>query len=93
MARRSDDAYSAHTAVSQPQTAPGGIAKPETTHNEQPGSHKRAEALGLELGSERRKHLERKLKLKLDLRFSILVSNTILSGPTLISDFLGVCIL
>lgn len=79
MARRSDDVQSAHTAVSPTDPTNPGIGagknlKPETVHQEgNDVGTKRAEALGLELGSERRKHLERKLKIKLDLRFSILV--------------------
>ncbi len=47
--------------------------KGQTVHDEGTAAERDARSLGLEPGSERRKKLERRLKLKLDLRFSILV--------------------
>ncbi|KAK1923183.1 major facilitator superfamily domain-containing protein [Papiliotrema laurentii] len=85
MEKKSTDGISAHTAVAPDEVDPNNAGRHSASRfreHEDPGNLaakeekspvRGARELGLEPGSERRKKLERRLKLKLDLRFSIFV--------------------
>lgn len=75
-----NDAMSAHTVVTDPHNAQLNN-KQAIDHAEHLSAEEKANMNktfgavdGLEMGSEKRMRIEKRLKLKLDLRFSILVS-------------------